>query len=132
MNPVRLLPLAFLVGIVLGALVLMLPVSRTNAGDEVVMPAFFASTSAVTVTGLTTVDVSTYWSPFGQGVLLVLVQIGGFGIMTLATVLGLLVGGRLGLRTRLLAQAEMHNVNRSEEHTSALQSRCHIVCRLLP
>ena len=114
MHPVRLLPLTFIVGIVLGALVLMLPISRTSSADEVVMPALFASTSAVTVTGLSTVDVSTYWSPFGQSVLLVLVQIGGFGIMTLATVLGLLVGGRLGLRTRLMAQAEMHIVNLGE------------------
>lgn len=114
MHPVRLLPLSFIVGIVLGAGVLMLPISRTDGSDEVVMPALFASTSAVTVTGLSTVDVSTYWSPFGQGVLLILVQIGGFGIMTLATVLGLLVGGRLGLRTRLMAQAEMHMVNLGE------------------
>ena len=114
MHPVRLLPLAFVVGIVLGSLILMLPVSRTGEGDEVVMPALFTSTSAVTVTGLSTVDTAHFWTPFGQGVILVLVQIGGFGIMTLATVLGLLVGGRLGLRTRLMAQAEMHIVNLGE------------------
>lgn len=108
------MPLLFLVGILLGALVLMLPVSRTGSGDEVVMPALFASTSAVTVTGLSTVDTAEFWTPFGQAVLLVLVQIGGFGIMTLATILGLLVGGRLGLRTRLVAQAEMRTVNLGE------------------
>ncbi|UYM07892.1 TrkH family potassium uptake protein [Solicola gregarius] len=114
MHPVRLLPLAFVVGIVVGGLILMLPISRTGDSDEVVMPALFASTSAVTVTGLTTVDTAEFWTPFGQVVLMVLVQIGGFGIMTLATVLGLLVGGRLGLRTRLMAQAEMHIVNLGE------------------
>lgn len=114
MHPVRLMPLLFLGGIAVGALILMLPVSRSDPGGETVMPALFASTSAVTVTGLSTVDTAEFWTPFGQAVLLVLVQIGGFGIMTLATILGLLVGGRLGLRTRLVAQAEMRTVNLGE------------------
>ena len=78
------------------------------------MPAFFTSASAVTVTGLATVDTSTYWSPAGQGIILALVEIGGLGIIALATVLGLFIGGRLGLRTRLVAQADMHVVNIGE------------------
>ncbi|MGH3425525.1 MAG: potassium transporter TrkG, partial [Nocardioidaceae bacterium] len=113
-NPVRLLPSVFLVGAVIGALVLMLPVSHHDDGGSIVMPALFTSVSAVTVTGLVTVDTATYWTPFGQGVILALIQIGGFGIMTLATVLGLVVGGRLGLRTRLIAQAELHALNLGE------------------
>ena len=52
------------------------------------------------------VDTATYWSGFGQVVILVLIQVGGFGIMTLASLLGLLISRRLGLRTRLLAAAE--------------------------
>lgn len=52
------------------------------------------------------VDTPTYWSPFGEAVILGLIQIGGFGILTLASLLALLVSRRLGLRTRLLAQAE--------------------------
>lgn len=52
------------------------------------------------------VDTPTYWSPFGEGVILGLIQIGGFGILTLASLLALLVARRLGLRTRLLAQTE--------------------------
>ncbi len=78
------------------------------------MAAFFTSTSAVTITGLATVDTSTYWSPVGQGIILALVEVGGLGIIALATLLGLFIGGRLGLRTRLVAQADMHVVNIGE------------------
>jgi Trk-type K+ transport system membrane component len=70
------------------------------------MTAAFTSVSATCVTGLSPVDPATYWSPFGQVVILVLVQVGGFGIMTLATLLSVLVAGRLGLSTRLIVQTE--------------------------
>lgn len=109
-HPVRLLPLTFLAAILVGAGVLMLPVSRH--GDEgYVVASFFASTSAVTITGLASVDTATYWTPFGQGVILALAQIGGFGIMTFATMLGLAIGGRIGLRSRLIAQTETNILN---------------------
>src|SRR5699024_4573660 len=112
--PVRLLPVVFALGIVLGTALLMLPISYRGPGAAGFMPAAFTSASAVTVTGLTTVDTSTYWSPFGQGVILALIQVGGFGFMTLATLLGVAVGGRLGLRTRLITQAEMGALNLGE------------------
>ena len=70
------------------------------------MEALFTSTSAVCVTGLTVVDTPTYWTGFGQAVILGLIQVGGFGIMTLASLLGLLVARRMGLRSRLTAAAE--------------------------
>ena len=70
------------------------------------MEALFVATSAVCVTGLSTVDTPVFWSGFGQAVILLLVQVGGFGIMALATLLGVLVSHRLGLRTRLNAVAE--------------------------
>ena len=110
----RLLPLTFLTLILVGTLLLLLPFARSGQYAPGFMPAFFTSTSAVTVTGLATVDTSTYWSPAGQGIILVLVEIGGLGIIALATVLGLFIGGRLGLRTRLVAQADMHVVNIGE------------------
>ncbi|MDR7086549.1 potassium uptake TrkH family protein [Aeromicrobium panaciterrae] len=113
-HPVRLLPLTFFALIVLGTLLLLLPVAREGAGSPSFMAAFFTSASAVTVTGLATVDTSSYWSPTGQGIILVLVEIGGLGIIALATILGLFIGGRLGLRTRLVAQADMHVVNIGE------------------
>lgn len=111
LNPVRLLPLTFLLMAIVGALLLMLPASHNSSGADAVQPAFFTAVSAVTVTGLTSVDTATFWTPFGQVIILGLIEIGGLGIMTIATLLGLLVGGRLGLRTRLIAQAEMHVLN---------------------
>jgi len=62
------------------------------------------------VTGLVTVDTGTYWSSFGQWVIMALFQIGGFGMMTAATLLGLLVNRSFRLRTRLTAQAETHTL----------------------
>ena len=76
-----------------------------------VLTAAFTTVSAVCVTGLTTVDTATYWSPFGQAVIMALIQVGGFGIMTLATLLGMLVGGKLRLKSSLIAQAETHTLN---------------------
>lgn len=72
--------------------------------------AVFTATSAVCVTGLAVVDTGTYWSGFGQGVILALFQVGGFGIMTSATLLGLLVNRQMRLRSRLLLQAETHSL----------------------
>ena len=62
------------------------------------------------MTGLAVVDTPTYWSGFGQAVILGLIQVGGFGIMTLASLLGLLVSRRMGLRTRLTAAAETKSI----------------------
>ncbi len=105
-HPTQAVALAFVAGIAVGAALLALPASRDGAGDTSLLEAVFTSTSAVCVTGLTVVDTATHWSGFGQVVILVLIQIGGFGIMTLASLLGLLVAHRLGLRTRLTARAE--------------------------
>jgi trk system potassium uptake protein TrkH len=104
-HPVRLVPVAFLAVSTVGAVLLMLPMSRADESGPVVMPAAFTSVGALTGS-LSNVDTATFWTPFGQTVVLVLIQIGGFGIMTLATSLVLLVNHRLGLRTTLVAQAE--------------------------
>lgn len=110
----RFLPLVFGALIAVGTALLMLPFAYAGEGSADFVPALFTAVSSATVTGLSTVDVGTYWTPAGQGIMLLLVQIGGLGIMTLATMLGLLVGGRLGLRTRLIAQAEMHAISLGE------------------
>lgn len=109
-HPARLIPLAFLGTILLGTALLMLPLSRAGAGSAPLLTALFTSTSAVCVTGLAVVDTPVYWSMFGQVVILGLFHIGGFGIMTGATLLGLLVMQRLGLGTRLVAQAETRSL----------------------
>jgi trk system potassium uptake protein TrkH len=110
-HPARIVPLAFLAAIILGTVLLSLPMSTPGPTRPPVLTAAFTSVSAVCVTGLTTVDTATYWSPFGQAVIMGLIQVGGFGIMTLATLLGLLVGGRLRLRSSLIAQAETRTLN---------------------
>jgi potassium uptake TrkH family protein len=105
-HPAQVVPVAFAAVIVLGTVLLALPVSRSGPGGASFLEALFTSTSAVCVTGLVVVDTPTYWSGFGETVILALIQVGGFGIMTFASLLGLLVANRLGLRTRLTAQAE--------------------------
>ena len=100
------MPLAFLSMIAIGTVLLMLPAASAGPGSAPFLTALFTSTSAVCVTGLIVVDTPTYWSGFGQVVIMGLFQAGGFGIMTGATLLGLLVAGRLNLGTRLVAQAE--------------------------
>jgi potassium uptake TrkH family protein len=90
---------------------LSLPVATPGPESPPVLTAAFTSVSAVCVTGLTTVDTATSWSPFGQVVIMALIQVGGFGIMTAATLLALLVGGRLKLKSSLVAQAETHTLN---------------------
>jgi potassium uptake TrkH family protein len=105
-HPTRLVPLAFLLAIFVGTLLLMIPYARAGPGGAPLLTALFTATSAVCVTGLAVVDTGTYWSPLGQAIILGLVQVGGLGIMTAATLLGLVVSNRLRLGRRLLAQAE--------------------------
>ncbi|MBT2550432.1 TrkH family potassium uptake protein [Arthrobacter sp. ISL-65] len=111
LHPVRSVPLAFLAVILLGAGLLLLPAARTAVDTDPMLPALFTAVSAVCVTGLATVDTATFWTPFGQGVILGLIQVGGFGIMTLATLLALLVRKTIGLRGQLVAQSETHTLN---------------------
>jgi trk system potassium uptake protein len=108
-HPARIVPIAFAIAVTVGTLVLLLPISRSGPSGAPPLVALFTSTSVVCVTGLAVVDTATYWSPFGHGALLVLGQVGGFGIMALASLLGLVVARRLGLQSQLVAQAETHS-----------------------
>ena len=110
LSPVRAIVAAFALGVVAGTLVLMLPFARAGAGGARPLEALFTATSALCVTGLSVVDTATYWTPFGQVVILVLIQVGGFGVMTLASLLGLVISRRLGLSTRMLAATETKSV----------------------
>ncbi len=92
------MPLAFRIMIALGTILLMLPASRASAGSAPLLTALFTATSAVCVTGPIVVDTPVYWSGFGQAVIIGLFQIGGLGLMTGATLLGLLVTRHLRLR----------------------------------
>ncbi|MNQ62469.1 Ktr system potassium uptake protein B [compost metagenome] len=106
LHPARVVALVFLTVIVTGTLLLMLPAANVAGISAPWVTALFTSVSAVCVTGLVVVDTGTYWSAFGQVVILVLFQLGGFGMMTLATLLGLLVNRSFRLRSKLIAQAE--------------------------
>ncbi|WP_232314124.1 TrkH family potassium uptake protein [Isoptericola dokdonensis] len=108
-RPAQVVALGFLTAIGIGTALLLLPVSATGQRASFV-EALFTATSATCVTGLTVVDTQTFWTPFGQTVILVLIQIGGFGVMTVASLLGLVLTRRLGLRSRLVAAESTHSV----------------------
>ncbi|MGB2568396.1 TrkH family potassium uptake protein [Micromonospora citrea] len=105
-HPVRLVPLGFLAAIALGTGLLMLPWATSEQHYTPFTKALFTATSAVSVTGLSVVDTSTYWNTFGLIMITVLTQVGGLGILTGATLVILVVARQLGLRNRMLVQAE--------------------------
>ncbi|NUW09409.1 TrkH family potassium uptake protein [Streptomyces sp. CAI-21] len=105
-HPAQVVVAGFATAVAAGTGLLMLPVARAGPGGAGVMEALFTSTSAVCVTGLAVVDTPGYWSGFGQAVILALIQVGGFGIMTFASLLVLLVSHRIGLKARMTAAAE--------------------------
>jgi trk system potassium uptake protein len=104
--PGRVIASAFAAAVAVGTLLLSLPAATPGPSRAGLLDALFTATSAVCVTGLVTVDTGTYWSGFGQAVILLLIQAGGLGIMTLASLVAVLLSRRLGLRARLVAQAE--------------------------
>jgi trk system potassium uptake protein len=101
---------SFALVIFVGSLLLMLPWSRT-AADGDYLTALFISTSAVCVTGLIVVDFPTYYTIFGQVVVLVLIQLGGLGVMTGAVLLFRAVGRRLSLRSQTALQDSLLQMN---------------------
>src|SRR5215213_4327728 len=105
----RLIALGFAVFMGLGTLLLKLPVS-TQEGISWV-DAFFVSVSAASVTGLSSVDYSATFTYFGSTVVMLLIQVGGLGIMTFATLGAVLVGRRVGFRDLLAARQEIGNVD---------------------
>lgn len=110
-HPSQVVVLGFAAAVALGTLLLMLPISTADGDAASPLTALFTATSAVCVTGLATVDTGTYWSGFGQAVILGLIQVGGFGIMTMASLLGLLVARRLGLRSRVTTATETKTID---------------------
>jgi trk system potassium uptake protein TrkH len=109
-HPSRTVAVLFLGLVLLGTLLLRLPIAQAQGEPAPWLVALFTATSAVCVTGLVVVDTGSYWSPFGQVVVMLLFQLGGFGLMTAAALLGLTVNRSLRLRTRLITQAETHTV----------------------
>jgi len=100
-QPAKIFLISFLLLILFGTGLLMLP-KATISGEITFIDALFTSTSAVCVTGLTVVDTATYFTRFGQLVILGLLQIGGLGVMTLTTFFALFFAGGLGIKERVL------------------------------
>lgn len=106
-SPPKILVGGFAVLILIGTILLSLPIS-THIGRIPFLDAVFTATSAVCVTGLVVVDTGTYFTRFGQTVIMILIQIGGLGFMTVATLVFILLGKKITLRERLVIQEAMN------------------------
>lgn len=105
-SPARLAVSVFAGVVVLITFALWQPAATTSGQRPSLITALFTATSAVCVTGLTVVDTPTYWSGYGQVVIAIAIKVGGLGVMTLASILGLAVSRRIGLTQRLLTASE--------------------------
>lgn len=110
-RPTRVLAISFLLTILAGTFLLTLPAATADGRGAAILDALFTATSAVCVTGLIVVDTGSYFSRFGQVVILGLIQIGAIGIMTLSASVALLFRRRLGLRTRAVMQNLMEETS---------------------
>lgn len=90
--------------IVLGALLLMLPIATQNGVITPFSKTLFTATSAVCVTGLVVFDTASYWSGFGQLIILIMIQIGGLGVISVASFLSMLAGRKISLMQRQTMQ----------------------------
>lgn len=106
--PVQILSGGFALLILIGALLLTLPVSSIEGRETPFLTALFTSTSAVCVTGLVLVDTGTYWSSFGQIVIIILIQMGGLGFVSFATLISFILGRKITLRHRLVMQEALN------------------------
>ena len=96
-TPAQVIILGFLALIGVGTALLMLPFASRAPGSASFLDALFTATSATCVTGLVVQDTATYWSIFGQAVILLLIQIGGMGVVTMAMAISIATGQKIGL-----------------------------------
>ena len=121
-NMTGVMSLGFLAVILAGMLLLMLPISSQSRQATDFLTSLFTSVSATCVTGLITVDTGAYWSAFGQAVILIMIQIGGLGFMTVAVLGGLLIGRSLTPRDRMMV-AMSYNLNSYESVFELLKTK---------
>ena len=103
-TPAQIIILGFLLLITVGTVLLMLPFATNDPGGAPFLDALFTATSATCVTGLVVQDTALYWSWFGQAVILVLIQIGGMGVVTMAVAIFIFAGKRISLKQRWVMQ----------------------------
>ncbi|HBO84490.1 MAG: Trk family potassium uptake protein [Deltaproteobacteria bacterium GWC2_42_11] len=108
LSPSQIIALGFLGIILFGTVILLLPVSSAAKSGISIVDAIFTSTSAVCVTGLVVLDTPNDLSLFGQAAVLFLIQLGGLGYMTSATILSIVVGKKVGLKERLVLQEALN------------------------
>lgn len=109
LNPAQVIVSGFLLIILLGTILLSLPLASESGQPTPFLTALFTATSATCVTGLVVVDTADYFSSFGELVILTMVQLGGLGYMTVAILMAMVIGRRIGLRERLVL-LEAHNL----------------------
>ena len=112
-SPPKTLALGFLMLILIGTILLSLPISMREKSSNIVLDAFFTSTSAVCVTGLIVQNTASHWTAFGKAVILMLIQVGGIGFMTVATSFFIFSGKRVSLRERLIIKEQFNSNQRS-------------------
>ncbi len=105
-SPSRFAIVVFSALILITTALLSLPIASADRTVTPLADALFTAVSTICVTGLSTVDMATHWSGFGLGVIFVGVNIGGLGVLTLASVMGLVISKRLGLRAKLIAAGD--------------------------
>jgi len=120
-TPARFAILIFAGLVLVFTLLFSLPISTSERVVTPLADALFTAVSVICVTGLATVDMATYWSPFGHGLIVLGVQIGGIGVLTLASILGLVISRRLGLKARLMAASD-GNPSRIQKGVSESQA----------
>lgn len=107
LHPAQLIAVTFTILILIGGVILSLPIATQSGKGTNFLDAIFTATSAVTVTGLSTLDVENHWNMFGDIVIAALIEVGGFGIVGLATLVAYLIDGRISLRNRMNVLSEV-------------------------
>lgn len=110
-DPPKILVSGFALIILIGAILLTFPMSTTDGQGLPFLDAFFSATSATCVTGLVVVDTGTTFTLFGQLVMLSMIQVGGLGFMTVATLFAFLLGKKISLKERMLLKEALNNIS---------------------
>lgn len=108
LSPAQIVVVGFAVTILVGAMLLNLPFASKSGQSVGFINALFTATSATCVTGLVVVDTGTYWTNFGKVIIIGLIQVGGLGFMSMATLFSMLIGKKISLRERLIIQESLN------------------------
>lgn len=113
LSRIQIITLSFLLAIMIGSLILMLPIMSANGESTDFVDALFTATTSVCITGLVTVTTATHWSSLGHIVILLLIQLGGLGTITLMSLAFFATGKRISLQNRLL-MADAFNLDNNK------------------